>query len=56
MKNIILFIFLVSCAAQSLNNESNKKNLYFNIDFTLDEYKNFLKKFNDNSKYPDISK
>tara|TARA_Y100000741_G_scaffold321805_1_gene271174 strand:+ start:255 stop:425 length:171 start_codon:yes stop_codon:yes gene_type:complete len=56
MKNIILFIFLVSCTAQSLNNKSKVDNLKFNIDFTFDEYKKFLTNFNVNSKYPDISK
>ena len=56
MKNIILFIFLVSCSSQSLNNESKVDNLKFNIDFTFEEYKKFLTNFNANAKYPDISK
>ena len=56
MKKIILFIFLVSCTTQSLNNETKQNYLKFNIDFSYDEYKNFLTKFNANSKYPDISK
>jgi len=56
MKYLIIFIFLASCTVQSLNKDTNKKNLEFNIDFTLEEYKNFLEKFNANSKYPDISK
>jgi len=56
MKKLILFIFLLSCTTQSLNNASKESNLKFNIDFTYDEYKNFLTKYNANSKYPDISK
>ena len=56
MKNIILFIFLVSCTAQSVNNDSKDDNLKFNIDFTFEEYKKFLTNFNANTKYPDISK
>jgi len=56
MKKIVIFIFLISCTTQTQNIETKEYNLKFDIDFTFEEYKNFLTKFNANSKYPDISK
>ena len=56
MKKLIIFIFLIACTTQTQNNETKVNNLKFDIDFTFDEYKNFLTKFNANSIYPDISK
>jgi len=55
MKKIIFLIFLTSCTHFNYDNSLNIKSLNFNEDLTFNEFKNLLKMYTKNAKYPDLS-
>ena len=61
MKKIILLLFLTSCSFNDTgkywteNNEDYNKNLEYNSDYTTEEYKKILKKYNKKKKYPKLN-
>ena len=58
-KTLIIFLFLTSCSFQNTGNywENNRNNetLDFEKNYTFNEYKAILEKYNDRKGFPDIN-
>jgi|TARA_B100001996_G_C18480358_1_gene523525 hypothetical protein len=62
MKKLIILLLLTSCSFNNTGNfwtenlNSNDGKLDYNEDYTIEEYKKILKKYNAKAKYPTLNK
>ncbi len=54
MKMLVLLFILASCTSKNLSKSSIEKNLDFNKDYNLIEFKQLLKIYNDKKDFPNI--
>ena len=56
MKNLFLFLFLLSCTTLNLNHDAKNTILDFDKDLTFDEFDNLLIIYAETNPYPNIDK
>jgi hypothetical protein len=56
LKNLFLFLLLMSCASPNLNNNAQHETLIFSNNLTFDEFNDLLITYAKTAPYPNIDK
>ena len=56
MKNLFLFLFLLSCTSLNSNHDAKKIMLDFDKNLTFEEFNDLLIKYTETNPYPNIDK
>ncbi len=54
MKKLFFLILLTACSSNNMSNDLNNEVLDFDRELTFEEFRVFVDKYNNISKYPDI--